>query len=102
MNRELGAGIELAAVEHVAGYNGAASQIEIAARFLRPQTIEIAPLGERYEVAEGEEIHTEVSRKFRVAELTPLLASFGLETLNVFTDERRWFALLLLQRAGHA
>ncbi len=102
MNRELDAGIDLAAVEHVATYNGAASQIEIAARFLRRQTIEIAPLGERYEIAAGEEIRTEVSRKFRVAELTRLLASFGLETLNVFTDERRWFALLLLQRAGHA
>ncbi|MGD2062925.1 MAG: L-histidine N(alpha)-methyltransferase [Nitrospirota bacterium] len=102
MNRELGAGIDLAAVEHVAGYNAAASQIEIAARFLRRQTIDIAPLGERYEIVAGEEIRTEVSRKFRVAELRRLLASFGLETLNVFTDERRWFALLLLQRAGHA
>jgi len=102
MNRELDAGIDLAAVEHVAGYNGEASQIEIAARFLRRQTIDIAPLGERYEIAAGEEIRTEVSRKFRVAELTRFLASFGLETLNVFTDERRWFALLLLQRAGHA
>ena len=102
MNRELDAGIDLAAVEHVAAYNAEASQIEIAARFLRRQTIDIAPLGERHEIAAGEEIHTEISRKFRVAELTRLLASFGLETLNVFTDERRWFALLLLQRAGHA
>jgi len=102
MNRELGAGIDLHTVEHVAGYNAAASQIEIAARFLRRQTIEVAPLGQRYEIAAGEAIRTEVSRKFRVAELTPLLASFGLETLNVFTDDRGWFALLLLQRAGHA
>jgi L-histidine N-alpha-methyltransferase len=102
MNRELDAGIDLAAVEHVAGYNGEASQIEIAARFVHRQTIDIAPLGESYEIAAGEEIRTEVSRKFRVAELTPRLASFGLETVNVFTDERRWFALLLLQRAGHA
>jgi len=102
MNRELDARIDLAAVEHVATYNTAASQIEIAARFVERQTIEIAPLGVGYEIAAGEEIRTEVSRKFRIAELTRRLASFGLETLNVFTDDRRWFALLLLQRAGHA
>lgn len=102
MNRELDAGIDVRAVEHVATYSAAASQIEIAARFVERQTIEIAPLGTRYEIAAGEEIRTEVSRKFRVAELTPFLASFGLETLNVFTDDRGWFALLLLQRAGHA
>ena len=40
---------------------------------------------------------TEISRKFVLDELEQYLASFGFELRQVFTDDRRWFAVLLLQ-----
>jgi uncharacterized SAM-dependent methyltransferase len=41
----------------------------------------------------------EISRKFRVDRLRPYLESLGFKTRRVFTDEKGWFAVLLLQRA---
>ena len=98
MNRELGAEIDVDAVQHVATYNGERRQIETYARFLKPQRIDLAPLDEAFEVRAGEDILVEISRKFRLHALRPRLAAAGLHTRQVFTDEREWFALLLLQR----
>lgn len=98
MNRELGSAIDLEAVKHEAFYNREARRIEIYARFVKDQEIHLAPLGETIHVAAGEMVRTEISRKFRLDELSPFLASCGFRTHRVFTDEREWFALLLLQR----
>jgi L-histidine N-alpha-methyltransferase len=98
MNRELGAGIDLDALEHVARYNAEWQRIEISARFRSAQTVHIRPLGTAIEIGEGEQVMTEISRKFVVQDLTRYLACFGLEAERAWTDEREWFAEMLLKK----
>jgi L-histidine N-alpha-methyltransferase len=98
MNRELGSDIGLDAVEHVARYHPDREQVEIAARFTREQAVRVAPLGKSFTIAKGETVQTEISRKFRLQKFVPSLEGFGFVTEEVFTDERDWFALLLLRR----
>lgn len=100
MNRELDAGIDLSAVEHEARYNPNKSRIEVYARFLEEQEIYIAPLEEAVRIGAGERVRTEISRKFRLDELDELLRRCGFRIRRVFTDERKWFALLLTERNG--
>ncbi len=102
MNRELGTAIDVDAIEHDAAYNQDQRQVEIHARFSRDQRIRIAALDRSFAFRAGERILTEVSRKFRLADLLPFLQDHGLRSLEVFTDPRGWFALILLRRDGSA
>jgi L-histidine N-alpha-methyltransferase len=98
MNRELDAGIDVERVEHVARYNETWQRIEIFGRFRTAQTVRIAPMGLAVEIPEGDMVMIEISRKFLLADLKRYLACFGLVAQRVFTDEREWFGLLLLQK----
>ena len=62
----------------------------------------IRPLGTAIEIGEGEQIMTEISRKFVVQDLTRYLACFGLEAERAWTDEREWFAEMLLKKRESA
>ncbi len=97
MNRELGTGLDLGAIEHVAYYNGQLDRIEIYARFRRGAVIAFPDLGRRFRIAPGEMISTEISRKFQVDEMAATVARFGLETVRHFVDPTKAFALLLLR-----
>jgi len=101
MNRELGAGLDLDAIEHEARYDREQERIEIHARFTREQAVQVRPLGLTFQVAAGERVLVEISRKFRIERMRRELARFGLATVRTFTDDRRWFALLLLRKAGN-
>jgi L-histidine N-alpha-methyltransferase len=98
MNRQLGSRIDLDAVEHVARWNAEWQRIEIGGRFRSRQIIEVAPLGRRFVVEAGEQIMTEISRKFVLPSLRSYLECFGLETVHAATDEQQWFAVLLLRK----
>lgn len=102
INRELGASIDLNAVEHVATWNAQLSRMEIFGRFQTTQQIYVAPLDETFEIKAGEQILLEISRKFRLPELTDELSRFGFDVSQVLTDDREWFALLLLERIDDA
>jgi L-histidine N-alpha-methyltransferase len=99
MNRELGSELDVSAIEHDARYVVERERIEVHARFTKPQTVNIAPLGRRFCIGNGERVLVEISRKFRIDRLRPYLESLGFKTKCVFTDDRDWFAVLLLQRA---
>ena len=98
MNRELRSGIDLSVIEHVANYDPGLEQVEIFARFARKQTIRVGPLDRSFPINEGEMIQIEISRKFRLWEFIRYAGTFGFSADGVFTDERDWFALLLLRR----
>lgn len=98
MNRELGAGLDLGQIDHFANYNAEWQRVEIIARFTAEQVVHLEPLGKSVLVRAGERVMTEISRKFVLDELEQYLAAFGFELRRVFTDERRWFAVLLLQK----
>lgn len=97
MNRELGSRIDVEEIDHVARYNPARKCIETFAEFRTAQVIEVEPLERSFQIAAGERISIEISRKFDLDELVPELRSRGLETRRVFTDPKKSFALLLLQ-----
>ena len=98
MNRELGADIDLSAVQHRAHYNVERRQIEICAEFTRPQAVHVQPLGVVHGIAAGERIWTEVSRKFTIEQLSLHVAPFGLTTRRVFSDDSDRYALVLFER----
>lgn len=98
MNRELGSGIDLSAVEHEAVYNPQREQVEIGARFKSDQTIVVQQTGGSFSIGAGELIETEISRKFRLEQFLPYLEEFGLAAEEFFTDDNGWFALVMLRR----
>lgn len=100
MNRELGSGVDLETLRHVAAYNPARKCIETFVEFTRAQHVRVAPLGRTFHVSAGERIAVEISRKFELAALGGELAQAGLTLRRTFTDQREWFALLLLQRTA--
>jgi len=97
MNRELRASFDLAQFSHVAFYNSNQNQIEMHLRSDREQDIAIQDLDLQVTFAAGETIHTEISRKFDLDEITAQLAGFGFQSYQRWTDERAWFAVCLFQ-----
>lgn len=98
MNRELGAGLDVDHIEHVARWNDEWQRIEIFGRFRSTQRLAIRPLDLELTIPEGEQVMTEVSRKFVLPRLAAYLACFGFHLVRAFTDERQWFAVLLLRK----
>ena len=99
MNRELGSGIDLSAVEHLASYHPGREQVEICARFASTQIVRVDPLGRSFPIDAGEVIRVETCRKFRLEAFIRYAGKFGFLADGVFTDDRGWFALLLLRRS---
>ncbi|MGD2216021.1 MAG: L-histidine N(alpha)-methyltransferase [Gemmatimonadales bacterium] len=99
INRELGAALDLSQIEHQATWNPVLERIEIYAHFLSDQQLRVEPLDQTFEIRSGERIMIEISRKHRLPKLQRELAAFGFHLRRVFTDEKKWFALLLLERA---
>jgi dimethylhistidine N-methyltransferase len=97
MNRELRASFDLSRFSHVAFYNPVHHQIEMHLRSGHDQHIVIQDLDMQVSFRTGETIHTEISRKFDLEEITAQLASFGFQRYRCWTDEREWFAVCLFR-----
>lgn len=82
---------------HWAFYNETQHQIEMHLRSLRSQTVQLRALDLTVELAAGETIHTEISRKFNLQTLQPELQAKGLVPVKTWVDPQRWFGLLLCQ-----
>jgi len=102
MNRELGSQIDISGIEHVAAWNPDLERMEISLFFRKTQDIYIEPLNQTFKVEAGERVLVEISRKFRLLKLAEDLKRFGFDVRRTFTDERQWFALLLLERIEDA
>jgi gamma-glutamyl hercynylcysteine S-oxide synthase len=97
MNRDLGAGIDLDAIEHDAVWNAGRSRIDIYARITRPVTVRLDEWGAEFHLAAGESVLVEISRKFEIGRMLETAAVHGFERVETFTDPDRLFALLLLR-----
>jgi L-histidine Nalpha-methyltransferase len=86
--------------EHLAFYNQSQSQIEIYLRSLAAQTVELRSLDLTVKLQPDEPILTEISRKFDLALLQQDLRDRGLVPMQLWTDEKQWFGVLLCQRRG--
>jgi len=95
LNTELGANFDLDQFEHVAVWNPAAEWIEMRLRSLEAQTVLVPGIGLEVEFADGEEMRTEVSAKFRREGVAAELASAGFEMRSWWTDPAGQFGLSL-------
>ncbi len=93
VNDELGADFDVASFEHVAFFDSEESWIEMRLRSLRDQQVSVAGL--EVDFAAGEEMRTEISCKFRPAEIDAALTAAGLTLRELFTDDDDLFALAL-------
>ncbi|WP_447002920.1 L-histidine N(alpha)-methyltransferase [Saccharothrix isguenensis] len=100
MNRELGADFDPDDFRHVALWNAEEEWIEMRLRAVRPVKAHVAALGLDVEFAEGEELRTEVSAKFRRDGVTRELGAAGFEVHRWWTDSEGRFALSLARAVG--
>jgi dimethylhistidine N-methyltransferase len=98
INRELGGNFKLDCFEHHAFYNRERHRIEMHLASLKRQKVKVA--GDTIDFRAGETIHTENSYKYSVEELTALARGAGWRPLAVWTDERKYFAMQLLEHDG--
>ncbi len=92
INRELGAGFDLAKFAHEARWNEAKSAIEMHLVSLGDQTVSVG--GRTVSFAEGETIHTEDSRKYDLAGFTRLAEKAGWRVAETWIDPDRLFAVV--------
>lgn len=95
VNRELDADFDLEAFDHVARWNSAEQRMEMWLRARRAQRVVIAALDLTVDFAEGEEMLTEVSCKFRPEQVADELAAAGLRRRRWWTDAAGDFGLSL-------
>jgi L-histidine Nalpha-methyltransferase len=95
LNRELNAGFEPDAFEHVAFWDADNEWIDIRLRSLVEQFIDIRDLDMQVHFARNEEMRTEISTKFRRERLEASYADAGLELVEWWTDPEELFALSL-------
>ncbi|MCV7168784.1 L-histidine N(alpha)-methyltransferase [Mycobacterium manitobense] len=98
VNRELDADFDQSAFEHVARWNAGEERIEMWLRATGPQRVRIGALDRTVDFADGEEMLTEVSCKFRPDGVAAELAAAGLQRTHWWTDPAGDFGLSLSTR----
>ncbi|MEV6316612.1 L-histidine N(alpha)-methyltransferase [Streptomyces sp. NPDC051776] len=99
MNRELEADFDPDAFDHVALWDAENEWIEMRLRARTAMTAKVRALDLAVSFAEGEELRTEVSAKFREYRVRAELGAAGLELRRWWTDEEGRFALSLASTA---
>ena len=99
INRELAANFEVSSFRHYATFSPARRAMESYLVSTRRQSVEIS--GKPFDFAAWEPVHTEISRKYREAEVTAFAKAAGFVEVGHFFDERRFF-VDALWRVGSA
>ncbi|MCV7091289.1 L-histidine N(alpha)-methyltransferase [Mycobacterium interjectum] len=95
INRQLDADFDVEAYRHVARWNTDAERIEMWLRAGRRQRVRVGALDLTVDFADGEEMLTEVSCKFRPDGVSAELAEAGLRRIRWWTDGAGDFGLSL-------
>jgi L-histidine N-alpha-methyltransferase len=98
LDRELAADFDPDAFEHVALWDARNEWIEMRLRSRTDQVVTVADLGLQVAFAAGEDLHTEVSAKFRRSGVERELAAAGLEMTHWWTDPAGDFGVSLSVR----
>ena len=98
VNARLGADFDLENYDHLAPYREDVQWIEMRLRARRSRRVRIPALNVEIQIEAGEEILTEISRKFTRESAEQMLNSAGLETTDWFTDAEDLFGLSLSRR----
>jgi len=95
IRRELDGTLDVEGFAHEARWNRARSRIEMHLVARGPQTIRVG--GRRFDLADGESIHTESSHKFSLETFRALAGRAGWLPGAVWTDEARLFSVHALE-----
>ena len=99
LNRRFGTEFEVEAFEHAAFYDPENDWIEMRLRARRPTSVSLGDTRElRFET--GDEIRTEISRKFTRESFVGALSGSGLELSGWFTDPEGLFGSALVRPVG--
>ncbi len=98
VNQVLQSDFRLDDFEHRAFFNPGEEQIEMHLRAKRDVRTELRRVRLPVHVAEGETVHTEISRKFSRKKAEGLFRSAGLSPEEWYADPREWFSLVSLRR----
>ncbi|MGH3623800.1 MAG: L-histidine N(alpha)-methyltransferase [Sciscionella sp.] len=99
LNNELGADFDPAAFEHVARWNAEHERIEMWLRATRRMRVAVPGVGMAVDFAEGEELMTEISTKFRREVVADELSAAGFELRHFWTDRAQRFAVSVARAA---
>jgi L-histidine Nalpha-methyltransferase len=95
LNAELGANFDRDAFDHVAIWDAEAEWIEMRLRSSQDQRVTLPAIGLAVDFADGEEMRTEVSAKFRRDGVRAELAAAGFVMRSWWTDDKNRFGLSL-------
>lgn len=95
LNEELGADFVVDEFTHEAIYNEDLGCIQMYLRSRKDQQVNVGT--ETVEFARNETIHTENSYKYHVEEFQALAEAAGFAVRSIWTDDREWFAVVLLE-----
>ena len=98
LNALLDADFDLAKFEHRAEYNPARGRIEMYLASTASQRVRVD--GAEFALEAGERIHTESSYKYHAEEFLELAGRAGFAKQRMWTDDRGYFMVLLLEYAG--
>jgi L-histidine N-alpha-methyltransferase len=98
LNDRLGAGFDPESFDHVPRWDAEHEWIDIRLRSRVAQTVAISRLDLEVAFAEGEEIHTEISAKFRKDRVAAELAAAGFDVRRWWTDPGDAFGVALAGR----
>lgn len=98
INSELKSNFDVNKFEHHAFFNESESRIEMHLESKENQSVRIN--GSRIPISfkKGETIHTENSYKFTNCMINDIASYAGLKVVNQWTDERKYFSLVLFQK----
>ena len=97
LNRELGADFDLATWQHYTDYDPLSGAVRSFLMPTQAQQVHVAALNQTFGFAAWEPIHTENSYKFTRPLIENLAADAGLALAEFFTDERQYFADVVLR-----
>ncbi|MGE3284715.1 MAG: L-histidine N(alpha)-methyltransferase [Pseudonocardia sp.] len=95
LNRELGADFDVDAFAHVALWDPRHEWIEMRLRATRAMTVHLPAIDLVVRFAQGEQLRTEISAKFRPGGVRELLGGTGFELTRWWTDPDERFGLAL-------
>ncbi|WP_151770612.1 L-histidine N(alpha)-methyltransferase [Streptomyces abyssomicinicus] len=95
VNRELSADFRPELFDHVAVWNPGPEWVEMRLRARGAQTVKVPGVDLVVDFADGEELRTEISAKFRPEGVRSELAAVGMEVVHRWTDRAGLFALSL-------
>ncbi len=99
LNRRFGTDFEIDAFEHVAFYDADQEWIEMRLRARRPTSVSLGDT-RRLRFDAGDDIRTEISRKYTPNSFVAALEGTGLELSGWFTDPEALFASALVRPIG--